>query len=472
MHPGHVRLDCPRLALAAALLVPLTTLVTACASGPPTPDPSATPTPYGSAAPDGRVTLSLADGTSGAPFDVPRRVAVPAGWTAEVWARADGARMALWTPGGDLLVSRPGRGDVVALHPAADPAAAPTSRTVISGLRQPHGLALAGSTLYVAESNQVDRTTLNADGTVGPLSVLVGGLPDSKSPELGGQYAHALKSVAVGGDGTVYITVGSTGNISPQDLTASPPRAAILAVNPDGTGLRTFAAGVRNGEGLAFDPDGALWTAVNNRDNIAYPFHQDYDRDGSDDHGKVMQPYVEDHPAEELAKLSAGRNLGWPYCNPDPDVTPGQKGSALSYATMPYERDAQQNPDGATLDCSSLPRIERGLPAHSAALGLSFLTGTAVPAPWRDGAVVGVHGSWNRATPREPEVAWFPWDATAHTLGAQVTILGGFQDSGGGRFGRPVDAVAGPDGALYVTDDQAGAVYRLVPPGAAIGLRA
>src|SRR3954466_8973140 len=99
--------------------------------------------------------------------------------------------------------------------------------------------------------------------------------------------------------------------------------------------------------------------------------------------------------------------------------------------------------------------------AHSAPLGLGFTTGAGLPAPYGTGALVGVHGSWNRTPPRAPEVAFFAYRAGA--LGGQQTIMSGFQDSAGHRWGRPVAAVQGADGAIYVSDDLADAVYRLEP---------
>jgi glucose/arabinose dehydrogenase len=172
---------------------------------------------------------------------------------------------------------------------------------------------------------------------------------------------------------------------------------------------------------------------------------------------------VNNHPPDELVKLTAGRNVGWPYCNPDPDVTPGSSTSALTYANLPFDRDAQTNPRGNKLNCASLVPIERGIPAHSAPLGFHFLEGSALPAPWSNGAIVAAHGSWDRTPPRAPAVLWFPWEAGARTLGNQVNLVTGFQAANGTRWGRPADAVPGPDGALYVTDDTAGAVYRIVP---------
>jgi len=98
--------------------------------------------------------------------------------------------------------------------------------------------------------------------------------------------------------------------------------------------------------------------------------------------------------------------------------------------------------------------------AHSAPLGLSFATSPGLAGGYGPGALVGVHGSWNRTPPRPPEVSFFAW--RDGTLGAQQTVLTGFQDADGSRWGRPVMAVQGPDRALYVSDDLAGAVYRVV----------
>ena len=399
-------------------------------------------------------------GTDAAPFDEARRLQAPPGWTVTVWARLPSARLLAWTPDDRLLVSRPKFGDVIELVPGQGDVA-PTQRTLVSGLDQPQGLAFTGSTLYVAESDQVDRFTYKA-GAVSGKKVVVDGLPDAKSSELGGAYAHALKSVTIGKDGALYVSIGSTGNISADDRDASPERASILRVPPGGGKAAVFARGVRNGTGLAVDPDGGVWTAVNNRDNIEYPDDADYDGNGKSDKGKVMQSYVNDHPLEPLARLEQGRDLGWPYCNPDPDLKPGEKGSPLSYTQRPFVRDIQNNPDGTKLDCAALAPVEQGMGAHSAPLGLSFATSPGLAGAYGKGALVGIHGSWNRKPPRPPEVSFFAW--RDGTLGPQQTLLTGFQNKDGSRWGRPVMAVQGPDQAIYVSDDLAGAVYRVTAP--------
>jgi glucose/arabinose dehydrogenase len=403
-----------------------------------------------------RVTVSVPAANRQGSFQGPQTMTLPRGWKAEAWALVPGARLEAWTPEGNLLVSVPDSGKIVELYPRANHSAPPAQRTVISGIENPQGMAFdrvgGREVLYVAGSAEVDRFVWS-HGQATSRSVFAGGLPD------GG--AHPLKNVVVGRDHTVYFDIGSSSNASPE-ARSSTPRASVLAYRPSGRRIRVFATGIRNGDGLSFAPDGTLWTAVNMRDDIAYPFHRAYGST-ADAYGKVMTPYVADHPPDEIARLTPGRNLGWPYCDPDPDVHPGVAGTAMDYGNPPFDNDAQTNAGGGALDCAKLPHINRGIPAHSAPLGFHFLQGSKLPAPWRNGAVVGVHGSWDRTPPRAPAVLWMPWESGARTLGPARTLVGGFQHSDGSRWGRAVDAVPGPDGALYISDDAAGAIYRIVP---------
>jgi len=423
------------LASVAAGLVGV--LLAGCSSG-PAPAPASTTPPAEAGLEE--VTVAVTDDLAARPFDVPRKALVPKGWTLSVWSRIPQPRLAAWTPDGNLLLSVPSTGQVIRLLPTG---AGPRDYLLLQGLDQPHGLAFSGSTLYVAEGDQVDAYDY-ANGNASNRRTVAAGLPDARSPDLGGAYSHALKSVAVGPDGAVYFSIGSTGNVSAGDRTASPPRATIMRVPPGGGPAQPFATGVRNGTGLAFAPDGALWTAVNNRDNVPVP-------DQGPSYGQVVPDYVDEHPPESVAKLTPGRELGWPYCNPDGGP-----------ANLRLIRDVQTNADGSKLDCAALPPIEQSLGAHSAPLGLSFVDGT-LPEPYAHGALMGVHGSWNRQPPRAPEVSFFPWRNGG--LGDQQTLVGGFQSSDGSRWGRPVAAVPGPDGAVYITDDYADAIYRLAPPG-------
>ncbi|MDX1889414.1 gluconolaconase [Mycolicibacterium sp. 050158] len=416
-------------------------LLAGCSSAttPPASDATAPSTPTREAGLS-EVTVQVSTDLAAAPFDEPRKALVPNGWTMSVWARVPKPRLAVWAPDGALLVSLPSSGQVARIQPSG---LGPQMELLVNGMNQPHGLAFAGDTLYVAEADQIDAFDYADGKTVRPRTIAAG-LPDARSPELGGAYAHALKSVAVGPDGALYFSIGSTGNVSAGDRTATPQRATIMRVPPGGGPYAPFATGVRNGTGLAVAPDGSVWTAVNNRDDVAVP-------DQGPTYGQVLGDYVGDHPPESLAKLTPGRELGWPYCNPDGGP-----------ANLRLIRDVQTNADGSKLDCSALPPIEQSMGAHSAPLGMSFVDGS-LPEPYAHGALVGVHGSWNRQPPRAPEVSFFPW--ANGTLGNQQTLVGGFQDADGSRWGRPVDAVVGPDGAVYVTDDAADAIYRLAPPG-------
>ncbi|MEC9325449.1 MAG: gluconolaconase [Actinomycetota bacterium] len=406
----------------------------------PTPgSPSSTPRDGAAQPQTDTVTVQAGPGLDSAPFDQERRAQVPQGWTMSVWARTARPRLAVWTPDDQLLVSIPAQGRVLRFTPGSD---GPEESVLLDGLEQPHGLTFDGSTLYVAESDQITAYDY-ADGAATNQRVIAGGLPNAESPELRGAYAHALKSVAVGPDGAVYFSIGSTGNITAEDRTADPPRATIMRVPPGGGPAEPFATGVRNGTGLAVAPDGSVWTANNGRDNVAFP-------EPGPQYGQVLPDYVDDNPPEQIARLTPGRELGWPYCN-----------NTGGPADLPFVRDVQTNPDGEKLDCAALPLVEQSMGAHSAPLGMTFVDG-ALPEPYGQGALIGVHGSWNRQPPRPPEVSFYPWRDS--TLGDQQTFVGGFQNPDGSRWGRPVAAVAGPDGAVYITDDDADAIYRLAPP--------
>jgi glucose/arabinose dehydrogenase len=453
----------------AAVILAGVTLASACSAGSGTkpaersatmkPDGSLT-SGIGSAAPAAGLTtvpLVVPKSEDAAPFNRPRTLRMPLGWTARVWARVPDARMEAWTPGGDLLVSEPGLGKIDELVP--DRSGTARTRTLLRGLTEPQGMAFAKVSgrwvLYVAESDEIDRYPWGRHGIDGARAIVVANLPDT---DPSGDDVHRPKDLVVTRNGTIYFGVGSSSNANPDDLTMNPPRAVIMSVRPDGTHLTVVERGVRNGEGLALAPDGVVWTAVNNRDNIPYPFHRRYGGH-RDAFGLVMQSYVNNHPPDEVVPVVAGRNLGWPYCNPDQD----ENHPAGSLAGIPFVADALTNPGGRHLNCATLPRLTIGLPAHTAPLGMSFLEGSGIPRPWSGGAVIAAHGSWNRVPPRSPAVLWLAWNSRQRTLEPAITLVTGFQLAGGSRWGRPVDVVPGPGPALYVSDDTAGAIYRLVP---------
>ncbi|HKT55387.1 MAG TPA: hypothetical protein VJR25_01325, partial [Microbacterium sp.] len=340
-------------------------------------------------------------------------------------------------------VSTGGGGTVVALTPA--PAGrAPARSALLSGLDDPQGLAFAEhdghAVLVVGEGTRIVAWDY-ADGRATGRRVLVDGLPDA---------GHGAKAVAAHGD-TVFYSIGSSGNRVPADRTASPQRATVWQVGLDGSGNRIVATGVRNGFGLAVAPDGTLFTAVNQADDQPYPFH-----DGTGRYGRIERGYVNENPVDQVARLTTGTDLGWPFCVPD---------SRHGITDLPYVDDVDTNPDGRALDCGALAPTMLGLPAHSAPLGIAFTHGSALQPALGDGALIAVHGSWDRDPPRAPSVLFSRWDAASGTLGPSVPLVTGFQNPDGTRWGRSVDAVPGPDGSVYVTDDAAGLVYRLSPPG-------
>src|SRR6202042_3414321 len=142
--------------------------------------------------------------------------------------------------------------------------------------------------LYVAESDQIDRYPWGSGGISGVRTVIAANLPDL---DPSGDDVHRPKDVTVAADGTVYFNVGSSSNANPDDRTMDQQRAVIMAVSPAGKNLRVVERGVRNGGGLAVAPDGTVWTAVNNRDNITSPSHPAYDG-VRDPFGQVIQAYV------------------------------------------------------------------------------------------------------------------------------------------------------------------------------------
>jgi len=408
-------------------------------------------------------TVVVPSSMRSSPFNTTRTLLIPPGFTISVYARIGGARFMAVTPDGNLLVSRPGSGSVVLVRPNGAGDAFVTD--FVTGLKRPHDIVFhtigATTYVYISETNQIDRYVYSPGAlTPGARQVVVSGLPDASSPGLNGAYGHELKNIALDGNDKLYVSIASTCNVCTSDTQSTPVRAAIYVYNADGSSGRPFARGLRNAEGLAMIPGtNTLWVAVNNRDDIAYPFN-----DGSGNYGRVFSGYVDDHPPDELTRVRDGGNYGWPFCNPNPDTPSG-------LVDMPFDRDYQMNQNGA-VDCAAMDRINRGIQAHSAPLGLTFFQNTNAPDTYRPGAAAALHGSWNRSQKTGYKVAYFAWDALTQLPGDQVDLVSGWADAFS-SWGRPVDVAVDPSGAILISDDQAGAIYKLTyvtapPPGQSV----
>ena len=430
----------------ARLLAPVLTGIAFAGSAGAAPVPSASRT----------VTLDIPDGMKAPPFDVPRSLAIPPGFSIGVFARVQDARFMAVAPNGDLLVSTPGAGAIILLRPRAG--AAPQRFTFASGLRHPHDIVfhkLNGKTyVYIAESDRVVRAPyVNGQTGIENMETVVDHLPDASSEKSKGGYRHPLKNIALAGD-KLYVSIGSSCNACASDTTTDPVRGAIYQYDANGGKRRLYARGLRNAEGLAFKPGtDQLWAVVNGSDNIAYPFHKDWNGGGSDDFGKVIQDYVDGHPPDLLTRVKDGGNYGWPFCNADPDH---------GLDNMGYDRDAKLNPGGDKLDCSKAGRATKGLAPHSAPLGFSFLQNAGLPEPYRNALVIALHGCWNCSKLNGNKVVLYPLRADG-TPGDAVDLVTGWVTDAESkqRWGRPVDVVPNGKGGLYISDDRSGTVYLL-----------
>jgi glucose/arabinose dehydrogenase len=356
----------------------------------------------------------------------------------------------------DLLVSQPITGKVLLVRPNGG--GAPLISDFTTGLAFPHDIVFhqIGTTtyVYITESHQINRYVYNSgDLTAHNRQIVVTGLPVASTPELNGTYRHRLKNIVLDDNHKLYVSIASSCNACSADSQSDPIRAAIYQYNADGTGRRLFAQGLRNAEGLAFVPGtNRLWAVVNNRDNIAYPFNRDFNGDGTTDYGKVLQSYVDNHPPEEFTYVQDGGNYGWPFCNPNPDNT---------LVNMPFDRDYEFNRNGQ-VDCNGMTRISRGIQAHSAPLGLTFLQSTSFANAYRAGAAVGMHGSWNRTKKTGYKVAFFSWNSATQTPTGQIDLVKGFlNEATQSVLGRPVDVAIDHQGDMLISDDHSNTIYKL-----------
>jgi glucose/arabinose dehydrogenase len=353
--------------------------------------------------------------------DVPTSLIVPSGLTLQshTLSAPPGFSVSLLATGlkqprfmtfddaGNLLVADAAANAVyryVADNGTLEPTPTPPN-PLLKGLDAPSNVALWDGYLYVGETTVIARYAYDsASGNVGPRQVVVPDLPSG---------GHSTRTVAFGPDGSMFVSVGSSCNICDE---SDPRRAAILRYAPDGSGYERFAHGLRNAVGLAIQPStGLLWATVNERDN----------------QGNEIPPDL-------VTIVGRGQNFGWPNCQP-PAATPQTPGS----------------------DCSGITPPTIGIQAHSAPLGLAFYTASAFPPDYSGDLFVVQHGSWNREPPAAPKLLRIHFEADQPVV-AQDFVTG-WQDDQANRWGRPAGVTVAPDGALIVSDDQSGLLYRVSP---------
>jgi glucose/arabinose dehydrogenase len=296
----------------------------------------------------------------------------------------------------------------------------PETRDVfLDHLNSPFGVALVGGDLYVANTDSIMRypykegdTRITDPGT--PLTPLPGGPIDH----------HWTKSLVASRDGKLlYVGVGSNSNITENGMQAEKNRAAIWEVDRATGRWRIFASGLRNPNGLSWEPQsGALWTVVNERDELGPNLVPDY-----------------------MTSVKEGGFYGWPYSyygqHVDPRVHP-QRPDLVKKAIVP----------------------DYALSSHVAPLGLAFYTGTSLPAKYRGGAFVGEHGSWDRSKFNGYKVVFVPFSG-GKPSGKAEDVVTGFLNKDGKARGRPVGVAIDKTGALLIADDVGNTVWRVTASG-------
>jgi glucose/arabinose dehydrogenase len=314
----------------------------------------------------------------------------------------------------------PSANRITLLRDADGDGVAETRFVLLPGLESPFGMVLVGGDLYVANTDaivrfpyEIGQTRITAPGTkvvdlpAGPIN------------------HHWTKNLVASRDGSkLYVAVGSNSNAAENGIESEEGRAAIWEVDTKTGAHRVFASGLRNPVGMAWEPEsGALWAAVNERDELGNDLVPDY-----------------------MTAVRDGAFYGWPY---------SYFGQHVDERVKPQRPDLVANaiaPDYA-------------LGAHTASLGLAYSQGTALPARFRRGMFVGQHGSWNREPRSGYKVIFVPF-AGGKPAGDPVDVVTGFIDADGNALGRPVGVAFDKRGALLVADDVGDAVWRVTAAAA------
>lgn len=344
----------------------------------------------------------------------------PDGFIATIFARnLPGARVIIRDPKGTLLLSQTQEGKVVALPDKDNDGQSDETVTILEGLDKPHGLLVTCDKeclLYVAETGALlsfkyDPATYKATDRKMLASF----------PSGDGHYTRTLLEHPDGKQ--ILISVGSSCNVCEEE---SALRATVQSYDIATGKLTEFAKGLRNTVFMATDPvTGEVWGTDNGRDMIG-----------------------DDIPPDEVNIIKQGSNYGWPICY-------GQNVHDTDFDKRQYI----QNP------CTDKVAAQIDLQAHSAALGIAFIPEEGWPDDWGNDLIVAYHGSWNRSEPTGYKVVRIDLNRERKATGTPIDFLTGFLPQGADEdetIGRPVAVLAEPGGVAYVTDDRAGAVYRLI----------
>jgi glucose/arabinose dehydrogenase len=310
----------------------------------------------------------------------------------------------------------PSANRITLLRDADGDGVAETRSVFIEGLNSPFGMALIGNDLYVADTDAVLRFPYrNGDTHIAAPPMKVTDLPAGTIDH------HWTKNLIASRDGKLlYATVGSNSNVGENGLAVEDGRAAIWQIDPSTGAKRPYATGLRNPNGMAWEPTtGKLWTVVNERDELGSDLVPDY-----------------------LTSVRDGGFYGWPYSY---------------YGSHVDDRVAPQRPD---LVASALVP-DYALGPHTASLGLAWTApGNALPPRYAAGVFVGQHGSWNRKPRSGYKVIFVPF-RNGKPDGAPLDVLTGFLDADGNANGRPVGVAIDNRGALLVADDVGNAIWRV-----------
>lgn len=343
---------------------------------------------------------------------------VPAGFTVSVFTDkvASPRVMAVGTDG-TIYITRRDSGDVIAV-PVDASGSGGTPRKVVANLPTVHGITLHNGTMYLATNNEVYAAAMRTDGSVAEPRAIVTGLPDA------GQ--HPNRTLGVGPDGWLYITVGSTCN---QCNEANPQSATIHRARLDGTDRGVFASGLRNTIGFGWHPvTKELWGM---------------------DHGTDLKG--NDVPPEELNLIQSSSHYGWPYC----------------YANKYADSTWSGEPQGSTKQefCPRTVAPTLMFTAHSAPLQMAFYTADQFPTQYRNDAFVAMRGSWNRQPASGHRVVRIHFEDNK-PVRIEDFMTGFLSADGNTYYGRPVGLVVAKDGSLLLSDDTNGMIYRIAYTGA------